>query len=118
MICEYLKSKIAHGRITQSELHYEGSITLDADLLQEAGMLPGERVQILNVNNGNRFDTYTIAGKAGVGTICLNGPAARQGVVGDQIMILSYASMTPEEAKNFKPTIIHLNESNTIKHKN
>ena len=94
---------------------YEGSITIDETLLKAAGILPGERVEVLNVNNGNRFETYAIAGKAGSGQVCLNGPAARLGLVGDQIIILSYALMEPEEAKKSTTKIIYLDEKNRVK---
>ena len=115
MLIEVCKSKIAYATITEAELLYEGSITIDSDLMKAVNILPGERVQVVNVNNGNRFDTYTISGEAGSGVFCLNGPAARLGLVGDQIMILSYAQMEPEEAKNNKIQIIHLDEHNKIK---
>ena len=115
MLIEFLKSKIAHGFVTEAELFYEGSITIDEDLLKAVDILPGERVEVLNINNGNRFSTYTIAGESGSGKICLNGPAARLGRVGDQIIVLSYALMEPKEAKNYKAKIIHLDENNKIK---
>jgi aspartate 1-decarboxylase len=113
MFIEMLKSKIAHARVTEANLYYEGSITVDEKLLKAVDIIPGEKVEILNLNNGNRFNTYTIAGKSGV--ICLNGPAARLGLVNDPIIILSYASMDKNEAKTFKPKIIHLDASNKIK---
>ena len=115
MLIEFCKSKIAHGFITEAELFYEGSITVDSDLLKAVDILPGENVHVLNVNNVKRFTTYAIEGKAGSGKICLNGPAARLGLVGDQVIILSYAAMQPQEAKNFKMKIIHLDERNKIK---
>jgi len=115
MLIEFCKSKIAHGFITEAELHYEGSITIDEELLRAVDIIPGEKVEVLNINNGNRFNTYAIAGQPGSGQICLNGPAARLGVVGDQIIILSYALIEREEARNFKTKIIHLNENNKIK---
>lgn len=115
MFIHFCKSKIAYGKITDAELFYEGSITIDEDLLKAASILPRERVEVLNVNNGNRFETYTITGKSGSGQICLNGPAARLGLVGDQIIILSYTLMEPEEAKTYKTKIIHLDEYNKIK---
>ena len=115
MFIEICKSKIAHGFVTEAELFYEGSITIDEDLLKAVDILPGEKVDVLNINNGNRFTTYTIAGEAGSGKICLNGPAARLGLIGDQIIVLSYATMEPEEAKNYKTKIIHLDEKNKIK---
>ena len=115
MFIELCKSKIAHAFITEAELFYEGSITIDEDLLKAADILPGEKVDVLNINNGNRFTTYTIAGEAGSGRVCLNGPAARLGLVGDQVIVLSYAMMTPEEAENYKAKTIYLDENNKIK---
>ncbi len=114
MFIEFCKSKIAYGRITEAELFYEGSITIDEDLMKAVDIIPGEKVEVLNVNNGNRFNTYTILGEAGSGIICLNGPAARLGLVGDQIIILSYALLEQKEAREFKPKIIHLDENNRI----
>jgi len=115
MQIEFCKSKIAHGIVTEAELHYEGSITIDEDLINAVNILPGEKVEVLNMNNGIRFNTYVIAGKAGSGRICLNGPAARLGLVGDQIIVLSYALMTPEEAKTYQIKVIYLSEDNKIK---
>lgn len=115
MLIEMCKSKIAYGVIKESNLWYEGSITVDVDLLKAANILPGEKVDILNVNNGNRFHTYTIAGEAGSGQICLNGPAARLGLVGDQIMIISYALMNADEAQQHQIKVIHLDGNNYIK---
>lgn len=115
MLIDVLKSKIANATVTQAELYYEGSITIDEKFIRAVDIIPGERVEILNVNNGNRFATYVIKGKADSGVICLNGPAARLGMVGDKIMILSYAAMTPDEAKSFRPKIVHLNDRNKIK---
>ena len=115
MLIQFCKSKIAHARITQAELLYEGSITVDEKLMKAVDLIPGERVEVLNVNNGNRFDTYVIPGKAGSGVICLNGPAARLGVVGDQVIILSYAYMDPAEAKRATTKIIHVDDNNKIK---
>jgi aspartate 1-decarboxylase len=110
-----LKSKIAYANITESNLYYEGSITIDQDLMDTVGLIPGQKVEILNTNNGQRFETYTIIGERGSGQICLNGPAARLGVVGDQIMILSYVYVDIEEARSIKQEIIHLDERNKIK---
>ena len=115
MQIQFCKSKIANATITQAELFYEGSITIDQNLMDKVDLLAGERVEVLNVNNGNRFDTYVIVGKAGSGEICLNGPAARLGIVGDRIIILSYALMEPDEAKKAKTKIIYLDEKNKIK---
>jgi len=115
MLIEVLKSKIGHARVTQAELHYEGSITIDADLLKAAGLVPGEKVHVLNENTGSRLETYTIAGKPGSGEVCLNGPAARHGYAGDKLIILSYALMEEEEARRLSPKIIYLDEHNHIK---
>ena len=115
MYIEVIKSKIAYGRITEAELFYEGSITIDKDLIQAVGIVPGEKVEVLNVNNGNRFTTYVIEGESGSGVLCLNGPAARLGLVGDQIIVLSYAMVTPEEAESLIPKIVHLDGDNKIK---
>ena len=94
-----LKGKIHRAVVTQAELNYVGSITVDSELLEAAGILEYEYVQIVDVENGNRFETYTIAGEPGSGMICLNGAAARQVSIGDHVIIMSYASMTPDEAK-------------------
>ena len=115
MFIQFCKSKIAHATVTEAELHYEGSITIDETLLKAVGLIPGERVEVLNINNGNRFDTYVIAGKAGSGVICLNGPAARLGVVGDRVIILNYAYMTPKEARTAKLRTVHVDAQNRIK---
>lgn len=106
MQIEVLKSKIHRVKVTQAQLDYIGSITIDSALMEAAGIIPGERVYIVNVNNGERFDTYTIAGEPNSGVICLNGPAARKCVVGDVIIIISYALLEYEEAKQFRPTVI------------
>jgi aspartate 1-decarboxylase len=111
---EILKSKIHRARVTQAELHYVGSITIDEDLLEAANLLEGEKVQIVNVNNGERIETYTIKGERGSGMVCLNGPAARKVQVGDIIIIISYASMDYEEAKSFKPSIIFPDNDNKL----
>ncbi len=115
MLIEVLKSKIGHAAITQAELHYEGSITIDADILKAAGIIPGEKVHVLNENTGNRLETYVIAGKSGSGVICLNGPAARHGFVGDLLIILSYALMEQDEARKLGPKIVYLDPNNRIK---
>lgn len=106
MNVEMLKSKIHRVTVTEARLDYIGSITIDEDLLDAANILVGERVYIVDNNNGERFDTYTIAGKRGSGMICLNGAAARKVHPGDIIIIMAYASMPFEEAKTFKPTVI------------
>jgi len=108
------KSKIHRATITQAELHYEGSLTIDTDLMDAADLLPYEKVAIVNINNGERLETYIIPGERGSKTICLNGAAARKGVVGDRIIIISYASMSDEEARIYKPTIVLVNENNDI----
>lgn len=114
MTIEVLKSKIHRVRITQAELHYVGSITMDEDLMDAASIFENEKVQIVNINNGERLETYVIKGERGSGQICLNGPAARKAQVGDIIIIISYAAMTPEEAKDHKPVIIFPNDKNRI----
>lgn len=106
MFIQILKSKIHRVTVTEARLDYIGSITVDQDLLDAAGIIPGERVYIVDNNNGARLDTYTIAGERGSGVICLNGAAARMAQPGDIIIIMAYASMTPEEAKDFQPKII------------
>jgi aspartate 1-decarboxylase len=115
MLINFCKSKIAHGVITKADLHYEGSITIDADLIKAVDILPGEQVDVLNMNNGNRFQTYVIPGRAGSGELCLNGPAARLGIVGDQIVILSYALVDQEEARRLRTKIIYLDDNNKVK---
>lgn len=114
MLIELFKSKIHRVKVTESELNYIGSITIDEDLLDASGILVGERVYIVNVNNGERFDTYTIKGKRKSGEICLNGPAARKVHKGDIIIIIAYAQMTPEEAAVFQPKIIFPNENTNL----
>lgn len=114
MLLEIFKSKIHRVKVTQAELNYVGSITIDEELLEASNILEGERVQIVNVNNGERLETYTIAGERGSGVICLNGPAARKVQVGDTVIIINYARMTPEEAKVFKPTVIFPDEYNRL----
>ncbi len=114
MRIEVLKSKIHRVIITQAELHYVGSISLDEDLMDAANIIAGEKVQVLNVNNGERLETYVIKGERGSGTVCLNGPAARKAQVGDVVIVVSYASMEFEEAKKFTPTIIFPNPDNKL----
>jgi aspartate 1-decarboxylase len=114
MNIEVLKSKIHRARITQAELHYVGSISIDEDLLDAANMIEGEKVTIVNVNNGERLETYIIKGERGSGTVCLNGPAARKAQPGDIVIIFSYASMDFEEAKKFKPSIIFPTPENKL----
>jgi aspartate 1-decarboxylase len=107
-----LKSKIHRARITDSNLHYEGSLTIDADLMRAADILPFEQIKIYNVNNGARFDTYAIEGPAGNGDICLNGAAARMGAVGDLIIIATYAQYEETEAAGHQPGIVLVDSSN------
>jgi aspartate 1-decarboxylase len=109
------KSKIHRAKITEAELYYEGSLTIDRDLMSKADILPFEQVQVVNVNNGNRFETYAICGDPGSGTICLNGAAARLGHVGDEIIIITYAEFEEEEARLHHPTILLVDEKNRIK---
>lgn len=106
MYIEMMKSKIHRVTVTEANLNYIGSITVDSLLLEAAGILPGERVYIVNNNNGERFDTYTIAGEPGSGVICLNGAAARKAQPGDVVIIMAYAMMTPEEAREHVPTVV------------
>lgn len=110
MMIEVVKSKIHRVRVTEADVHYVGSITIDEDLMYASNLIENEKVQVVNVNNGERIETYVIKGKRGSGTICLNGPAARKAVVGDILIILSYATIDFEEAKSFKPFIIFPNE--------
>ena len=109
------KSKIHRATVTEADLNYEGSVTIDADLMDAADILPNEQVQILNVNNGERFDTYAIRGPRGSGVICLNGPAARLAHVGDTVIILTYALMEREEILPHVPTIVAVDERNRIR---
>ncbi len=114
MNIKMLKGKIHRAVVTQAELNYVGSITVDAKLLEEAGILEYEMVQIVDVENGNRFETYTIAGEAGSGMVCLNGAAARQVQIGDHVIIMAYADMTPEEAEGHKPYVVFTDGKNKI----
>jgi aspartate 1-decarboxylase len=106
MYIEVCKSKIHKVRVTEANLQYVGSITIDEDLMDAANLIENEKVQIVNINNGERLETYIIKGERGSGTICLNGPAARKVAVDDIVIIISYASLDFEEAKTFKPSII------------
>lgn len=115
MTIEMLKGKIHRATVVQAELNYVGSITVDLDLLEASGILEYEKVQIVDIDNGSRFETYTIAGERGSGMICLNGAAARCVSTGDKIIIMSYAQMTPEEIKNeYHPTVVFVDEKNQI----
>ena len=112
MLYTMFHGKIHRATVTQAELNYMGSITIDEDLMEAAGILPGERVQIVNNNNGARLETYTICGERGSGVICLNGAAARLVQVGDKVIIIAYCQMTEEEAKNFVPKVVMVDENN------
>jgi aspartate 1-decarboxylase len=114
MQIEILKSKIHQAVITEANLNYMGSLTLDEDLMDAVGMIENEKIHFLNANNGERLETYLIKGKRGSGICCLNGPAARKGTVGDVVVIISYASMTPEEAHNWWPKIVFPKEGNRL----
>ena len=112
MQTDFLKCKIHRATVTDANLNYEGSITIDKALMDAAGILPFEKVGVLDINNGARFDTYVIEGEAESGTICLNCAAARMVQKGDLVIIVSYVSLTPEEAKTWKPTIVKVNSQN------
>ncbi len=114
MQIQILKSKIHRVKVTQAELHYVGSITIDEALMEAASILEHEKVQIVNINNGERFETYVIKGVRNSGTICLNGPAARKVQVGDVVIVISYASMDIEDAKEWKPTVIFPDQDNRL----
>jgi len=115
MVLTMLKGKIHRATVTQAELNYVGSITIDKDLMEAAGILENEKVQIVDNNNGARLETYVIPGKRGSGTICLNGAAARCVQPGDKVIIIAYAQMSEEEAKAYKPKVVFMNDDNTIK---
>lgn len=114
MLYHIHKSKIHRAKVTQADLHYVGSITIDAKLMDAANILENERVQIVNVNNGERFETYTIKGEPGSGVICLNGAAARKVAVGDTVIIISYAWMTKEEHAEHEPVVVFPREGNQL----
>jgi len=114
MQIEILKSKIHRAVITEANLNYVGSLTLDEDLMDAANLIENEKITVVNANNGERLETYIIKGKRGSGTVCLNGPAARKGAVGDVVIVISYASMDFEEAKKFKPSIVFPKEGNNL----
>ena len=114
MQIEVLKSKVHRAVITEANLNYVGSLTLDEDLMDAANMIENEKVQVVNVNNGDRLETYLIKGKRGSGICCLNGPAARRGMTGDVVIVISYASMDFEEAKKFKPAVVFPKEGNKL----
>ncbi len=114
MQIEILKSKIHRAVITEANLNYVGSLTIDEGLMEAANLIENEKIQVVNANNGERIETYIIKGKRGSGVICLNGPAARKGAVGDVVVIISYAQMDFEAAKTFKPTIVFPKEGNKL----
>jgi aspartate 1-decarboxylase len=114
MYINILKSKIHRVRVTQADLNYIGSITIDEDLMDAANLIEGERVQIVNINNGERFETYVIKGERQTGMICLNGPAARKVAINDIIIIIGYAMLDFEEAKTFKPSLVFPNEQTNL----
>lgn len=106
MLFEVMKSKLHRVTVTEADLNYIGSVTIDEDLMDAAGLIEGEKVQIVNINNGERLDTYVIQGDRGSGKICLNGPAARRVAVGDIVIIIAYCHLTPEEADTFQPKVV------------
>ncbi len=115
MLLNLLRTKIHRATITEANLHYEGSITIDSRLMAEAGILPHEQVHICNIDNGNRFVTYVIEGPAESGAICVNGAAARLASPGDKVIIIAYGQMNADEAKNFRPRVVLVDEKNRIK---
>lgn len=115
MMRSMLKSKISYPLVTEAQLHYKGSITIDEKLMEASNILEHEQVTVLNMNNGTRLETYAIKGKAGSGIICLNGPAARMGYKGDPLVILTYSLYDDDELKNFKTILVEVDERNKIK---
>lgn len=116
MLLTMLKSKIHRATVTEADLNYVGSLTLDLNLMEAAGMFPYEKVQVLNVNNGARFETYIIEGERGSGIVCLNGPAARQGEKGDIIIALTYVQIEAEKAKGYRAKTVYVDAHNKITH--
>jgi aspartate 1-decarboxylase len=114
MQIEILKSKVHRATITEANLEYVGSLTLDEDLMDAANMIENEKISVVNANNGERIETYLIKGKRGSGVCCLNGPAARRGMAGDIVIIISYCSLPFEEAKQFKPSVVFPDKNNRI----
>ena len=112
MTITMFRAKLHRLHVTEADLYYEGSITLDEALLDAAGILPYEKVQVVNVNNGSRLETYTIPGARNSGIVCLNGPAARLAAKGDEVIVISYAQMSPEEAKEHRPRVVLVDENN------
>ena len=108
------KSKIHRARITDANLYYEGSFTIDSEIMEEADLLPYEKISVVNINNGERFETYVIPGEPGMREFCLNGAAARKGTVGDEVIIISYANVDENELPDFKPTVILVDKDNNI----
>jgi len=115
MTISMFKAKLHRLRVTQADLQYEGSITIDRELLDTAGILPYEKVQVVNVNNGSRLETYTIPGEEGERTVCLNGPAARLAAPGDPVIVISYAELTPNEAHQHHPRVVLVDDDNNVK---
>lgn len=115
MTLNMFRAKLHRLRVTQADLYYEGSITIDEELLEASGILPYEKVQIVNVNNGRRLETYTIPGEPGSRIVCLNGPAARLAAVGDEVIAIAYAQLTPEEAQTHRPRVVLVDENNDPK---
>ena len=109
-----LKSKLHRVTVTEAELHYHGSITIDTDLMKAADLVPYERVQVVNINNGSRLETYVIEGEAGSGVICMNGPAARLVLAGDTVMVLSYMSIADDELSSYQPKTVFVNDKNNV----
>lgn len=114
MLIQVMRSKIHRVKITQAELHYVGSITIDKKLLEAADLLPNEKVQVVNINNGERLETYIIEGEEGSGQVCLNGPAARLAQVGDMVIIIAYGTIDKEEARTFEPKVIFPDTNNKL----
>ncbi len=115
MVLTMLKAKIHRATVTEAVLEYEGSITIDEDILDASNILPFEKVQVLNMSNGVRLETYVIKGERGSGIICLNGPAARLAYVGDEVIVIAYASMSEEEAKKYTPKVVFVDKNNKLK---
>jgi aspartate 1-decarboxylase len=114
MELEVMRTKIHRTTVTDADLHYRGSITIDRNLMEEAGLYEHEKVQVLDINNGERLQTYTIAGEAGSGVICLNGAAARKVQAGDRVIIIAYARMPEPDVENHTPTVVHVDDNNEI----
>lgn len=115
MLRTVLKSKIHKAKVTEAKLHYEGSMSIDELLLEKADILAGEKIEVFNLNNGSRFETYAIKAKRGSGEVCLNGPAARSGLAGDEVIIVSYAIIDDEKANKIMPKVVHVDEHNRPK---